>query len=337
MLIKLIVGLLKSDAGTTQVMGQDTAQLSDNDLDALRQKIGFLFQSSALYDSMTIRTNLEFPLVRNKRHLGRRAIDRAVHEALDHVGLLPTINQMPAELSGGQRKRIGIARTLILKPEIMLYDEPTAGLDPITCTEINQLINDVRQEYKTSAIIITHDLTCAKVTGDRVAMLLDGRLERQGTFDAVFSTDGEQIKQFYAYNFINRMDNQHSKRAVIVGIFIELGLLILVAAVLVLGGEQKRFGKTMQVKAVFDDVSGLKAGDNIWFSGVRIGTVRRIRFTGQAQVEVDLSIEQKSHEFIRKDARCYIGSDGLIGNKVVNITGGSRRAAPIEAGDRLRT
>lgn len=202
-LIKLVVGLLQPGAGTTQVMGQDTAHLSDKDLDALRQKIGFLFQSSALYDSMTVRQNLEFPLVRNKRHLSRREIDQAVHEALDHVGLLPAIDQMPSELSGGQRKRIGIARTLILKPEIMLYDEPTAGLDPITCTEINQLINDVRQACNTSAIIITHDLTCAKVTGDRVAMLIDGRLERQGTFDAVFSTDDKQIKQFYAYNFIN--------------------------------------------------------------------------------------------------------------------------------------
>jgi phospholipid/cholesterol/gamma-HCH transport system ATP-binding protein len=202
-LIRLLVGLLRPDAGTVSVLGQDVNQLTDNDLDTLRQKIGFLFQSGALYDSMTVRENLEFPLVRNVRNLGRAAIDRAVREALDHVGLSDTINQMPAELSGGQRKRIGIARTLILKPAIILYDEPTAGLDPITCTEINQLINDVRQAYKTSAIIITHDLTCARTTGDRVAMLLDGQLAQQGTFDEVFATDNEQIKQFYAYNFVH--------------------------------------------------------------------------------------------------------------------------------------
>lgn len=202
-LIRVIIGLLTPSAGTVGVLGQDPAQLAGKDLDTLRQKIGFLFQSSALYDSMTVRQNLEFPLVRNQRNLSRPEIDRAVNEALDNVGLLPTINQMPAELSGGQRKRIGIARTLILKPEIMLYDEPTAGLDPITCTEINQLINDVRKQYKTAAIIITHDLTCAKATGDRVAMLLDGRLDQQGTFKEVFATDNEQIKQFYAYNFVN--------------------------------------------------------------------------------------------------------------------------------------
>ncbi len=200
-LIRLIVGLLQPDAGTVQVLGQNVTELLPKDLDALRQKIGFLFQSSALYDSMTVRENLEFPLVRNRRNLSRQEIDRAVHEALDQVGLASTSGQMPAELSGGQRKRIGIARTLILKPEIMLYDEPTAGLDPITSTEINQLINDVREREKTAAIIITHDLTCAKTTGDRVAMLLDGRLEQQGTFDEVFATDNEQIKQFYAYNF----------------------------------------------------------------------------------------------------------------------------------------
>jgi phospholipid/cholesterol/gamma-HCH transport system ATP-binding protein len=118
------------------------------------------------------------------------------------VGLEQAINQMPAELSGGQRKRIGIARTLILNPEIMLYDEPTAGLDPITCTEINKLINEVQQRYKTSSIIITHDLTCAKETGDRMAILLDGKFERQGSFEEVFNTDDERVKRFFDYNFI---------------------------------------------------------------------------------------------------------------------------------------
>jgi phospholipid/cholesterol/gamma-HCH transport system ATP-binding protein len=160
-LIKIIVGLLKPDAGSVVVLGRDVEQLRGPDLDALRRQVGFSFQSSALYDSMSIRENLEFPLVRNVRNLSRADIDRAVEEALDDVGLSQTINQMPSELSGGQRKRIGIARTLILKPEIMLYDEPTAGLDPITSIEINNLINEVRERYKATSIIITHDLTCA--------------------------------------------------------------------------------------------------------------------------------------------------------------------------------
>jgi phospholipid/cholesterol/gamma-HCH transport system ATP-binding protein len=151
---------------------------------------------------MTVRKNLEFPLVRNRKGIGKKEINDAVETVLDAVGLSQTINQMPSELSGGQRKRIGIARTLILNPEIMLYDEPTAGLDPITSIEINDLINEVQQRYNTSSIIITHDLTCAKTTGDRIVMLLDGKFQRQGTFEEVFDTNDERIKPFFDYNFI---------------------------------------------------------------------------------------------------------------------------------------
>ncbi len=201
-LIKLISGLLKPDSGTIEVLGEHVDELSEKELQQLRLKIGFSFQNSALYDSMTVRENLEFPLVRNKRHLSRAEINHEVEDVLDAVGLLHTINQMPSELSGGQRKRIGIARTLILRPEIMLYDEPTAGLDPITCIEINGLINEVQEKYKTSSIIITHDLACAKSVGDRIVMLLDGKFEREGDFEQIFDTDDERVKPFYDYNFI---------------------------------------------------------------------------------------------------------------------------------------
>lgn len=201
-LIKILVGLLKPDSGSVIVHGQHVDQISYKELLALRLKVGFSFQNSALYDSMTVRENLEFPLVRNQRNLTRKEINLAAEKVLDGVGLLQTINQMPSELSGGQRKRVGIARTLILQPEIMLYDEPTAGLDPITCIDINRLINQVQENYKTSSIIITHDLTCAKQVGDRVAILLDGRFERQGSFEEVFDTDDERVKPFYDYNFI---------------------------------------------------------------------------------------------------------------------------------------
>jgi phospholipid/cholesterol/gamma-HCH transport system ATP-binding protein len=185
-----------------EVLGQDISNITDRQLRELRVRIGFSFQNSALYDSMTVRKNLEFPLVRNKRNLTRGEVDTAVETVLDAVGLSQTINQLPSELSGGQRKRIGIARTLILNPEIMLYDEPTAGLDPITCIEINELINEVQERYNTSSIIITHDLTCAKQTGDRIAMLLDGQFQRQGTFEEVFDTTDERVKPFFDYNFI---------------------------------------------------------------------------------------------------------------------------------------
>jgi len=201
-LIKIVVGLLTPDRGEVKVLNKHVDQITYKELLALRLKVGFSFQNSALYDSMTVRENLVFPLVRNQRKLTKREITSSVEEMLDAVGLLHTINQMPSELSGGQRKRIGIARTLILRPEIMLYDEPTAGLDPITCLEINSLINEVQERFHTSSIIITHDLTCAKAVGNRVAMLLDGKFERQGTFDEVFNTNDERVKPFYDYNFI---------------------------------------------------------------------------------------------------------------------------------------
>jgi phospholipid/cholesterol/gamma-HCH transport system ATP-binding protein len=200
-LIKIIAGLLTPDKGTVNVLGKEVNKLDAKELQQLRLKIGFSFQNSALYDSMTVRENLEFPLVRNRRNLTRKEVDNAVKTVLEGVGLLQTINQMPAELSGGQRKRIGIARTLILQPELMLYDEPTAGLDPLTSIGINNLINEVREKYNTSSIIITHDLTCAKTTGDRIAMLVDGKFIRQGSFEEVFETEDPNIKGFYEYNF----------------------------------------------------------------------------------------------------------------------------------------
>ena len=201
-LIKIIAGLLKADSGNVVVLDREVDKLSPIELTELRRKIGFSFQNSALYDSMTVCENLEFPLVRNLKKLSRAQIDKSIDEVLDAVGLSQTKNQMPSELSGGQKKRIGIARTLILRPRIMLYDEPTAGLDPITSIEINSLINEVKERFQTSAIVITHDLTCAKATGDRIAMMIEGKFIRQGTFEEVFANDDERIKNFYNYNFI---------------------------------------------------------------------------------------------------------------------------------------
>ncbi|MEO7961032.1 MAG: ATP-binding cassette domain-containing protein [Ginsengibacter sp.] len=203
-LIKIICGLLKPDSGIVNVLGKEVDKLEGIALQELRLQVGFSFQNSALYDSMTVRENLEFPLVRNARHLSRKEVTHEIESVLEDVGLSNTINQMPSELSGGQRKRIGIARTLILRPQIMLYDEPTSGLDPITSIEINNLINLVRTKFNTTSIIITHDLTCAKTTGDKVAMLYDGKFIKQGTFEEVFSSKDERIQNFYNYNFINQ-------------------------------------------------------------------------------------------------------------------------------------
>ena len=201
-LIKIIIGLLKPDKGEVIVLGEHVNKLERKELDTLRLRIGFSFQNSALYDSMNVFQNLAFPLTMNIKNLGKNDVKNAVEEVLEAVGLKDKINQLPSDLSGGQRKRIGIARTLILKPEIMLYDEPTSGLDPVTSEEIIELINEVQEKYNTSSIIITHDLTCAKNTGNRTAMLLDGKFFKIGTFDEVFDTDDEQVKGFYNYNFI---------------------------------------------------------------------------------------------------------------------------------------
>jgi len=203
-LIKIIAGLLKADSGSVSILGCEVNNLDIKELRALRLNIGFSFQSSALYDGMTVWENLQFPLVRNRRELSRQQVNEAIEQVLTDVGLVQTIDQMPAELSGGQKKRIGIARMLILKPEIMLYDEPTGGLDPVTCVEINNLINKVQRQYNTSSIIITHDLSCAQTTGDRIVMLSDGKFFRQGTFEEVFNSEDERVTSFYNYYMLNQ-------------------------------------------------------------------------------------------------------------------------------------
>ena len=201
-LIKIIVGLLKPDKGEVIVLGEHVDKLERKELDALRLRIGFSFQSSALYDSMNVFQNLAFPLTMNRKNLSKQDVQNAVEEVLGAVGLKDKLNVLPSDLSGGQRKRIGIARTLILNPEIMLYDEPTSGLDPVTSAEIIELINEVQQKYNTSSVIITHDLTCARNTGNRIAMLLDGQFLKVGTFAEVFASDNEQVRNFFNYNFI---------------------------------------------------------------------------------------------------------------------------------------
>ncbi len=200
-LIKIISGLLQQDSGSVKVLGLEVNRLSKKELDELRLQIGFSFQSSALYDSMTVGENLDFPL-RHHLKLNSTQREEKIKETLDSVGMLAAIHQYPAELSGGQKKRVGIARTIIMQPKIMLYDEPTAGLDPITSKEINELINDVQQLYRTSSIIITHDLTCAKATGNRLLILNEGKIAAEGNFDKVFESDNDIINSFYEYNFV---------------------------------------------------------------------------------------------------------------------------------------
>lgn len=196
-LIKCIIGLMKPDSGSIEVLGQNISELNSYELDKIRMKTGFLFQSNALYDSMTVRENLEFPLRRHGIEKTKKEVDELVKEALTNVGLPDTENMMPAELSGGMKKRIALARTLILKPLIILYDEPTTGLDPITGKEISNLMIEVQKKYNTSSIIISHDIYCVKIVANRVVMLIDGNCYAEGTYEDLKKSTDEKIKEFF--------------------------------------------------------------------------------------------------------------------------------------------
>lgn len=195
-LIKCMVGLIEPDAGNLVILDKNIAGLNTGELNSVRKKVGFLFQSGALYDSMTVRENLEFPL-RDSKDISKEEKNKLVEEALKNVGLEDTIDKMPSELSGGMRKRLGLARTLILKPEIMLYDEPTTGLDPITSKEISELILEVQKKYNTTSIIITHDMACAKITANRMIVFKEGLIAAEGTYDELEKSKDEWIRSFF--------------------------------------------------------------------------------------------------------------------------------------------
>jgi phospholipid/cholesterol/gamma-HCH transport system ATP-binding protein len=195
-LIKCLVGLIEPDEGEILLLGEDMGNLKGEELNMLRKKVGFLFQSAALYDSMTVRENLEFPL-RDLKSKPRTEIDALVLEALINVGLEDSIDKMPAELSGGMRKRVGLARTLILKPQIILYDEPTTGLDPITSKEISMLILEVQKKYNTASVIITHDVECARLTSNRMIIVRDGAPVAEGTFKELSESKDEWVRSFF--------------------------------------------------------------------------------------------------------------------------------------------
>lgn len=196
-LIKCIVRLLTPDSGEIHVFGENANTLNRAGLSELRKRIGFLFQSGALYDSMTVKENLEFPLRRIKKEMPQKEMDEKIAEVLENVGLADALNKMPSQLSGGMRKRISLARTIVVDPQIMLYDEPTSGLDPITSEEISRQINKIQKEYKTSSIIITHDIECALTTADRLVMLHEGKIYKDGKIEDYNNSKDPFIRSFF--------------------------------------------------------------------------------------------------------------------------------------------
>ena len=196
-LIKCIIGLLKFDSGSIDVLGKNVSTLTNDEMNRLRLKVAFLFQSNALYDSMTVRENLEFPLIRNNGSKKNNNSEHFIREVLKDVGLSHTIDMMPSELSGGMKKRIALARTLIMKPEIILYDEPTTGLDPITSKEISKLMIDVQKVYNTSSIIISHDLNCVKLTSNKIILLINGKNYVEGNYDELVKSKDKEVNYFF--------------------------------------------------------------------------------------------------------------------------------------------
>jgi phospholipid/cholesterol/gamma-HCH transport system ATP-binding protein len=196
-LLKIIVGLIEADRGTVNVLGNDITLISEEDLISLRKKIGYLFQEGALYDAMTIRENVAFPLRRQINRKSTIDIEESVVHSLDQLGLLDSIDKIPQELSGGMKKRVALARALILEPQIILYDEPTTGLDPVTSREINRLILEMRDKFQVSSIIVTHDLNCARMTGDRILVLNEGTIGAEGTYKELESSEEQLVKNFF--------------------------------------------------------------------------------------------------------------------------------------------
>lgn len=199
-LIKCIAGLIPYDEGSIRVFGQEIAELNQKSLDKIRSRIGFVFQSSALYDSMTVGENLEFPLRHHAKQLSRQETENLIRETLHDVGLEHTLDMMPAELSGGMRKRIGLARALVMRPEIILYDEPTTGLDPLTANEITQLMLKMQEKYKATSIIISHDMNCTRLMADRVVFLIDGINYKEETYEKLHLCQDPRIQSFFEYS-----------------------------------------------------------------------------------------------------------------------------------------
>jgi len=199
-ILKCIIGLLYPDSGSVEVFAKNISELNETELKDVRKKIGFLFQSGALYDSMVVRDNLEFPLLRSGKHVDGMKMTEKVEEVLNSVGLITAIDKMPSELSGGMRKRIALARTLILDPLIILYDEPTTGLDPVTSREISELIIKMQEKYDVTSVVVTHDMQCTKLVSSRIVLLKDGVLCKEGTYDELEKSNDEFVKGFFESN-----------------------------------------------------------------------------------------------------------------------------------------
>lgn len=196
-LTKCIVGLIAADSGSISVLGKELYSLTFEEIEELRKQVGYLFQGGALYDSMTVRQNLEFPVRRTQVSKNKSEVKELVEQALENVGLIDAIDKMPSELSGGMKKRVGLARTLILKPKIILYDEPTTGLDPVTSGEISDLILEVQEKYNTSSLIITHDMKCAEMTANRLKLMMDGQFYAEGTFKELKESEDKTINAYF--------------------------------------------------------------------------------------------------------------------------------------------
>ena len=274
--------------------------------------MGFLFQHAALYDSLTVEQNVAFPLQHHRKEMSKSEQADRVRQLLAEVGMEGDLDKMPSDISGGMQKRVGLARALALEPDILLLDEPTAGLDPISSAEIDDLVLKLQQEHHMASIVVTHDLHSAKTIADRLALLNEGNVVIEGNFEELQKSDIEFVREF-----LEAFVGGYMSRAARLGAFIVATLAILVVGVFIIGGKQYLFSSTYQLKAQFDNVAGLDAGGDVRVGGVHSGTVRNIVLPHKPgeKVTVVMDLGKSTHEIIKQDSVATIETEGLLGNQ----------------------
>ena len=324
-LTSMLVGLNVPDQGSIQFAGLEVTRLkTDADWRNLRLKTGYLFQGSALYDSMTVGENVAFPMVQHT-HWSEAEITRRVAEKLEQVGLAGTEAMEPAELSGGMQRRAALARSLALDPEIIIYDEPTAGLDPITADEIGQLMRRLQRALKVTSIVVTHDLNLAQLVADRLALLYEARWAFQGTYDEFLQSSHPEVLRF-----LHKEPPQEDKSSMIsrryetiVGIFVVASLLALLIMVIIIARQEGLFQEYVEYRTIFKNVSGLKVGSEVHLAGVTVGNVKDITISPEGSTLVTFQVIKKYSDRVRADSQASIGFMGLLGDKSLDLTAGS--------------
>ena len=331
-LLKLIIGLENPDGGSIRIRGEEIAGLGLNEMNRLRIMMGFLFQHAALYDSLTVEQNVAFPLVRHSKMSESERSDR-VKELLATVGMENHLDKMPSNISGGMQKRVGLARALALQPEILLLDEPTAGLDPITSREIDDLVLKLQKEHDLTSVVITHDLQSAKIIADQLALLDKGKVAMEGTFEELSKSNDVFVQEFFKRDSLGA----NMSRTARLGAFIIAALTILVSGIFMIGGKRYLFTPTYRLNAQFASVVGLESGAEVRVGGVRAGSVRTLELPSRPtdKIMVRMDLDRSTRNIIKQDSIATIETEGLLGSQYVAISFGSAKGTDVADGSTI--